>query len=101
MATYAELYDLRSNSDLRNKVLVACAVAAELIRLEAGATPNHANRLLWAKQVFANPDPVAATMLQAVLAQNRTLTSAQIVGASDAAIQTAVNNAVDVLATGA
>ncbi len=39
-------------------------------------------------------------MLWAILAQNNSLTSAQITGAADSAILTAVNNAVNVFATG-
>ena len=100
MATYTELYDLRSNSALRNKIAIACIVAAEAIRTEAGATANHANRLLWAKAVFAAPDIEAARMMMALLAQNSAATVGQITGATDAAIQTAVGNAVDVFATG-
>src|SRR5690349_5644345 len=101
MATYTELFDLRANSALKNKIAVACVVAAEAIRVEAGATTNHANRLVWAKAVFAAPDREAERMLMAVLAQNKDATVVQITGATDATIQTAVNNAVDVFATGA
>lgn len=59
---------------------------------------NHANRMLWAREVFKNPDVVARQMMTAVLAQNRAFTSAQITGATDAAVQTAVNNAINLLA---
>lgn len=101
MATYAELFDLRADSALRNRIAVACVVAAEAIRSEDAATANHANRLLWAKAVFANPVGEAERMLWAVLAANKALSEAQIKGASDAAVQTAVNAAVNVFATGA
>ena len=99
MATYTELYDLRANSALKNKIAVACILAAEAIRTEAAATPNNANRLVWAKAVFADPDREAGRMLMAVLAQNSGFTVAQITGATDASIQTAVNNGVNVFAT--
>jgi hypothetical protein len=101
MATYAELFDLRSNSPLLNRIMVACIVAAETIRGEDGGTANHANRLLWAKAVFANPDAEASRMMMAVLAQNKDATIGQITGATDAAVQTAVDAAIDVFATGA
>lgn len=101
MATYAEIYDLRANSALKNKIAVACIIAAEAIRSEPTPTPNNANRLIWAKAVFASPDGEAARMLMAVLAQNSGFTVAQITNATDAAIQTAVNNAINVFATGA
>ena len=98
MATYTELFNLRANSDLKNKITVACIVAAEAIRNEAPATANHANRLVWASAVFANPEQESSRMLWAVLAQNAAVTVAQITGATDVSIQTAVTNAVDVFA---
>jgi hypothetical protein len=101
MASYNELFDIaRTNSELKNKILVACIIASEAIRTEDVGTPNHANRLAWAKAVFAAPDVEASRMIMAVLAQNKNFTPAQITGASDATIQTAVDTAVDVFATG-
>lgn len=101
MATYTELFGLRANDALRNRITVACIIAAEAVRVENESTANHANRLLWAKSVFANPLAESDRMLWAVLAQNAAITLAQITGATDAQIQTAVNNAVNVFATGA
>ncbi len=46
MATYTELYELRNNAALRNKVSVACVIASEAIRSESDQTANHANRLV-------------------------------------------------------
>jgi hypothetical protein len=100
MATYLELYGLKSNDTLRNKVEIACLVAAEVVRSESDQTANHANRLIWAKAVFEQPRIESERMLMAILAVNNTLTTGQITGASDAAIQTAVNNAVNVFAQG-
>jgi len=99
MATYAELLQAAGNDSLRQQVRVASFVAAEKVRTESGATTNHAARLVWAKSVFANPESEGNRMLWAVLAQNRASTLAQIIGASDAAVQTAVDAAVDVFAT--
>lgn len=99
MATYAELLSISENSTLKNKIRVAVIVAAEAVRTEVNTTPNHANRLIWAKSVFQHPNGEADRMLWAVLAQNKDLTTAQITSATDAQVQTAVNNAVDVFAT--
>lgn len=96
--TYTELYTLTSDSALRNRVTVACLVAAETIRGESAATPNHAARALWAGEVFANPTAEGTRMFPAVLAANVAFTVAQVQGASDAALQTAVNNAVNLFA---
>jgi hypothetical protein len=98
MATYPELYDLWSNSALLNKVTVACLVAAEAVRVEDPATPNHAVRLAWAKAVFTDPIPAGKQMFMAVLAGNAALTTAQILNAPDTAIQTKVSAAVPLFA---
>lgn len=100
MATYAELIQAAQNGTLTDKVRVACVIAATTIMAEAPATSNHANRLLWAKSVFADSDREMRRMLWAVLGINNALTLAQITGASDSAVQTAVNQAIDVFANG-
>ena len=99
MALYAELFELRGDSTLRNQVAVAMLIAAETIRGEDGATPNHANRLLWAKDVFEGTQ-AAGNMLAAVLAANKDAAVPDIRSASDATIQTNVSEAVDLFATG-
>ena len=100
MATYAELFGLKNDSALRNRVTTACIVAAEVIMNEDGGTSNHANRLVWAAAVFAGPASEANRMFMAVLAANKDVAVAQIQSASDAAIQTNVDDHVDLFATG-
>lgn len=97
MATYTEIFDLRRNSDLRNKIVVAVAVKAAAI-LDS-ATPTAA-QVTWAKQAIANTMGQADDLLVYVLAKNAGLTVTQITGASDAAIQTAVNGAIDKIISG-
>lgn len=98
MATYIQLYDeLQSDSALRNKVAVACCIKAQaLIDL---ASPTAA-QITWASNALAAPATAAAKLLPYVLAANNTLTLAQIQGASDSAIQSGVNAAVDKLIAG-
>lgn len=98
MATYAELLTASENATLRNKIRVAVIVAAEVVRTEAAQTANHTARLAWAKRVFESPVVEADRMMWAVLAQNRAATLAQITGAADDTVQTAVNAAIDVFA---
>ena len=98
MAAYTELPTALNNKDLSERVLWACIVACDVIRLESGATTNHAARLEWAKATLANPAAARDKMMYAVLAQNRALTLQQIIAAVDADVQTAVNTAVDLLA---
>ena len=100
MATLTELFDLRNDATLRNRVAAACDIAAEAIRTEDAGTANHANRLKWAKAVLQQPFESASAMLRAVLAANVQLTEAQLVSAPDAALQGAVNNAVNLFADG-
>lgn len=101
MATYVELYGLaQTDSVLRQKVTVACIVAAEAIMAEDAGTANHANRLIWAQSVFANPTTEAIRMTFAALAANNAATVAQIQSATDAAIQTIVNSHINLFATG-
>lgn len=100
MATYTELYDIAINNTLLDKVTVAVADEAEVVRNEAGGTTNHANRLIWAKLANTDPRAMASKMMYSILVQNKAATKAQIIAASDAALLTAVAAAVDVFATG-
>ena len=100
MATYTELRQLYAHGDLLNRIEVACIVAAEKIRTEDAGTANHVNRLLWAKATFGGSRRVAELMLMSLLAANRALTSAQLVGVSDEGLQTAVDGAVNIFADG-
>ena len=100
MAIYTELYSLMDNSALRNKVAVAVGVAAEMIAAESVDTPNHANRLIWAERAYSQPIQVAGECLWAVIIANRAAEVAAILAASDTAIQSNVDNVVDMFATG-
>lgn len=98
MATYIELLQTAGNDGLRQRIRVACIIAAEKVRTEAVDTANHAARLAWAKAVFQNPEAEGDRMLWAVLAQNASATVGQITGATDATVQSAVDAAVNVFA---
>jgi hypothetical protein len=98
MATYIELVGVCDSATFLNRVQFACIVAAETIRTEATSTPNHAERLAWAKQALADPLTTAKRMSWAVLAQNRSLSLAQINAATDAALQAGVDAAVNLFA---
>ncbi|HUW81178.1 MAG TPA: hypothetical protein VMZ31_00105 [Phycisphaerae bacterium] len=100
MASYVELRQLFGNGDLRNKIEVACIVAAEAIRTEDAGTANHANRLIWAKKAFSSPNGIRDEMLMALLAANKDSTVQDITGVTDEPLQTLVNAAVDVFADG-
>ena len=97
MATYEDLYENRSSTDyqaLINKIVVAVAIKAEDIASEASPT---AEELAWAIKALTNPRGEADAIINFVMAANNTATIAAINGASDSAIQTNVNDAVDTL----
>lgn len=100
MATYLEIRSLTRDEILRQKVEAAIMIAANTIKDELPATTNHANRLVWAKQAFANSVSKVSSMLAAVLAANSEATLEQIQSAADATIQSNVNDAIDVFADG-
>jgi hypothetical protein len=97
MATYQELHGLTHNAEIINRIMTAVAILAEEIRTELPATANHAERMAWAKRALTNVDGTARGLMWVVMAQNRAFTVAQIEGASDAALQSAVDSAVQLL----
>ena len=97
MATYSELFDLASDSPLRNRVSVAVAKKAQSL-LDSGSPT--AAQVSWASDAIANPVSKANMLLNYVLAANSNATPAQITGASDAAIPSNVDAAGDALIDG-
>lgn len=97
MATYLDIFGLRSSDTLRNKVSVAITVKAAAL-IDA-ANPTNA-QIAWANAAVLNPAAKTDGLLTYLLAKNNALTTGQISGVSDADIQTAVNAAVDKLIAG-
>jgi hypothetical protein len=96
MATYTDLHALRGSGTadaLKQKIAVAIAIKANLL---AKATPT-ATQKEWAKAALANPEAYLAAIMNYILADYNTSTTATITGATDAQVQTAVNAAVDTL----
>ncbi len=100
MATLAQIWTLLEDPGLKEKVSAACLKAANTIRLEATETANHANRIKWAKSVLVDPVKAGDDMLKAVLAINASAELVAITGASDATIESAVVEAVNIFADG-
>ena len=98
MATYTQLRDLSRNQQLADKIVTAIMVAIDTVRLEAGATPNHTERLAWAKVAVGDPISEAQRFTPLVLAKNKGVAASAISGASDAAIQTNVDDLIDFFA---
>lgn len=96
MATYMELAGLRTDSDLQDKIAVACVIAAEA---KLSGTPTAA-QAAWATGVLASPGGAAKSVINAVLAANKDAAASAILAATDAAIQANVDAVVDGLILG-
>ena len=100
MAEHIELRQLFSDGDLKNKVEVACVIAAGKIRIEDAGVDNHANRLVWARRVFDGPHDIRDPMLMVLLADNSEVSIEVIRAVSREALQSLVDGAVDFFADG-
>ena len=97
MATYPELYSLSSDAALLQRVEVAVLVSAYGYL----ADPNARNdQIAWAANTLATPAATAVQALKTVLAAFRSMTVAQITGASDTALQSAIDTIVPGLIAG-
>ena len=67
MATYLEIFDnIYASPNLEKQLIVACLKASDLIFQESTETPNHTERLRWAKAVAENPLRVARLMMPTI-----------------------------------
>lgn len=97
MATYLELFDIVSSPtivDLRKKLRVAIIMKANAIA--KSASPTLAAKE-FARAALRDPQAYEDVVLRYVVADNSGATTAQIAAASDSAVQTAVNAAIDTL----
>jgi len=97
MATYTEIFNLQTDSGLRNKIAVAVMVKAQAVIDSASPTIE---QITWAAEALQNPTAKASILLNYVLAANKAATITQILAASDEDIQTKINAAVDVIISG-
>lgn len=98
MATYTEIFGLRNNSDLMNKIVVAVAVKAQSL-MTTGSVPTTA-QITWANEAITNPVSKAESLFTYVLAANKSATTSQILSATDEVIQQQIDTAVDILISG-
>lgn len=96
MATYLELEALRNDETLIPKVSMAAVIKAQ--SLIDAASPT-AGQVEWANETLRNPRDRARVLVRYVIAANKGLDVAAIKAASDSAIQTNVDAAVDKLIT--
>ena len=90
MALYAELFDIRNEPAITNRCAVAIGVTASQYIDNPAATPDE---LKWAKEALDNPGGKVPGTVAYILASNKALTVAQILGSTDAALQAKVDAA--------
>lgn len=93
MASNIEIRQLFGNSDLRNRTEVQVVFAAIDLLM---ATPT-VDQLKWAVSVLDNSASEGRRAFMFVLGVNKDATVAQILGASDAAIKSNVDNVIPAL----
>lgn len=93
MATYLELRGLFNNADLRNRVGSAALISVNAILEGTPTTKDKA----YAVKLISDTHSEAEKILKFVLAANHTLTTAQITGSTDPALQTKVDAIVLIL----
>ena len=97
MATYLELATIKEQvgwNEFLSKVRVAAVQKATLI---IGSGTPGALALEWAKSTVANPATAGNAIVNYIIMVNDSATTAQILAASDAAIQGNVNTAIDAI----
>jgi hypothetical protein len=103
LTNIADAWGSDETSVVFKRFLAACLVAASNVLNEAGNTPNHANRLIWANAMLSNdPASVNARVRQHVrhaAATNATF-QADPVNIDDGSVQFIVNSQIDLFATG-
>lgn len=91
MATYAELFDLRQNSVILNKITSAVAVKAKSVIDGAGTAGQKA----WAREAIKTPRETARDLIWFVLVANKGSSKTQIIAAGDTAVQNNTDTAIE------
>ena len=107
MATDVEIYDLvqSDGSEFLKRAAVRLHKLSRDVVNESVGTPNHANRLLWAAEVAADPMDMARTMRWDLMANTDVYAAEEPGSTSDdswrsAKIEAAASGLIDSYATG-
>lgn len=95
MLTYEQSAELMKDMTFISRVKVACLTYANYISGEAANVPGHNTRIRWAQSVMMSPDAVATNVTPTVVMDPEIQNHGAEV--SDAALQSAVENAVNKL----
>jgi hypothetical protein len=68
MTTYLDRYNLQyTDTLLRQRCQISIESSAHYIIGEDPATPNHANRVVWANKTYSDPEAMIRTMMGAIV----------------------------------
>jgi hypothetical protein len=94
MATFTELQTIAADTAFGLRLSEACLNVAKVILSEA--TPT-APRKQFLRALFANPVAIGPRLMWPLLVINQDSTAAQITGATDAAIESAVSSGINTI----
>lgn len=95
---YTELAKLAKDGPFGTRVQFALWRAANRVRVESPATPNYAERLVWAKRELQGPSPQLTATMNLVLTTGKVFNNGAAV--TDDELQWVVDGLVDTLALG-
>jgi len=92
MATYTELYELRQDSNILNKITSAIAIKCKAVIDDGASTTGQKE---WAREKIQNPNGLKGQIIWSLLVANKDQSVSTIQNANDAAVQNNVNTAID------
>lgn len=93
---YLDLYKLAQNTNFQQRVQFALWRSANTVVNEAPATPNHAARLVWAKEQLRGPSQNMTAILNQVLTTGIVFNNGD--ASTDGQLQAVIDGLVDSLA---
>ncbi len=96
---YTELAKLAKDGPFGVRIQFALWRAANRVRVESAATPNHAERLVWAKRELQGPSPQFTATMNLVLTTGSVFNTGAAV--TDDQLQSVIDGLVDQLALNA
>jgi hypothetical protein len=89
--TYSELFSLRSNSELLNKITTAIAIKCKDV-IDSSSIIVQKD---WARKYLKDPESLKDKIIWSLLVANKDVEVSVITEATDSNIQSAVNTAID------
>lgn len=99
MASDAELYSLRNNSELLNSLTVAIGLTIGAITVEDPMTDNHAARAEWATRALGDMEAEARRVIWVFLSLHKDQSVEEITKIAATAMQDTVSKYVSIVTT--